>query len=90
MRHPSKSAPILLTAIAATSLSLAACTTEPDEVAETPLDEATVTDADAAAVGIPEKQGEASPETAVPEASAEGAMPEERGSGAEPTVPIED
>lgn len=90
MRKSFTPAPVLLTAIAASSLSLTACTTEPDEVAETPIDQSAVTDADAPAVGVPEPQGDAMPATAVPEASAEGAMPDERGSGAEPTVPIED
>jgi hypothetical protein len=92
MRKTFKPIITIMTATCAVSFTLAACTTEPDESAAAPVDEATVVDADAAGVGIPNAEGDATNVTAVPgdsvydgETESEGEAP----SGAEPTNDIE-
>ncbi len=89
MTRSPKSIAALAAITAAASLTLAACTTEADEIAEVPIEESTVIDADAAGVGVPNPHGDASPATARPDDVA-GAADGEIGSGAVPPRPILD
>ena len=80
-----------LFAVAAAPLALAACETEPNEIAEEPVEEAEVTDADAAAVGMPESENaENSAETEQPTLGADAVPEGELASDAEPGQPITD
>ncbi|WP_040464498.1 hypothetical protein [Erythrobacter sp. NAP1] len=92
MRNTFKPIMTLMTAACATSFTLAACTTEPDEVAEAPIEESTVVDATAPGVGVANPDGGAEQVTAVPgeDVYGEPDMTEpEAPSGAEPTNDIE-
>ncbi|BDI60054.1 hypothetical protein [Qipengyuania nanhaisediminis] len=78
-----------MSAASALSLALAACTTEPDEIAEAPVEESNIVDADAPAVGLPEAGQDATPPVARPTGMGD-ADQGELGSGAEPGTDIHD
>lgn len=88
MKDLFKPAVTMMSAACLSCFTLAACNTQPDEMAEAPVEESAIVDADAPAVGLPEEGQDATPPVARPtgDAPPEG----ELGSGAEPGQPIED
>lgn len=88
MRTTFKPLVTIMTAASAACFTLAACTTEADEVAEVPVDESTVVDADAPAVGVPDPNGDADQVTAIPAES--GGMGNGETTGAEDYEPVEE
>ena len=92
MRKPFKPVTAVLSVACAASFTLAAaCSTEPEEAAEPPVDESTIVDADAAGIGVPNAEGDADPTTALPgENVLEGGIQDEPEppSGAEATNDI--
>ncbi|MEE4199688.1 hypothetical protein [Erythrobacter sp.] len=91
MRQTFKPIAAFLTSATALSFTLAACSTEPEVIGESPAEDGSVVSADAPGIGVPNPEGDASPVTAVPGENAYGpedTSEDEAPSGAEPTNDI--